>query len=166
MFLLVLFFLYCLIDLLLKVIAKLPELSNEVWTPLYSPLFFLQRAPGIPVCHIFIELQNQLIRTQEKKMGICVWNLVKWIISLREIRQFMMVSLPIQARFPYICSSLFLCPLVMFSFYSHRIWIFLSKYPYNHYFFVIFWGLPFHYIPQPTVVCIYRSTLLCASIYT
>ena len=36
----VLAFLSCLIGLLLKAVVTLPKLSTEVWTTLYSPLFF------------------------------------------------------------------------------------------------------------------------------
>lgn len=62
------FFLSCLIGLLLKVIAKLPNLSTEVCTPLYSPLFFLQM-DKMPVCQVFTELQNQFMQILRETDG-------------------------------------------------------------------------------------------------
>lgn len=72
----------------------------------------------------------------------------------------MMLSFPIQEHpFPYIYSSLRLCPSGVFQSYPlNRFCIFLSKHPYKHYFLLlIFLGFPFHYTSQPAVVCICKS---------
>lgn len=77
-------FLSCLTGLLLQVTAILLRQNSATLTRLYSPLSL--PSAGTPACHFSLNFRISLCRTQEKQAGIFIWNFVKRIIWLREIR--------------------------------------------------------------------------------